>query len=58
MIQNWDDLSAFLDQFIGGLSIPSGLFLSLHQLLNLILLEIAGTLPGMKDFKALLDFFF
>ena len=49
------DLNAFLDGFIGGLSIPSGLFPSPHQLLNLIYLELAGTLPGMKDFKALRD---
>ena len=49
------DLSAFLEQYLGGLSIPSGLFPSPHQLLNLIFLELAGTLPGMKDFKALRD---
>ena len=49
------DLSGFLDRFLEGRSLPSGLFPSPHQLLNLIYLELAGSLPGMKDFKALKD---
>ena len=49
------DLSAFLEEFLGLGYLPSGLFVSPHQILNAIHAELSHSLPGMKDFKALKD---